>query len=343
MRKYDFLVLVFMIILSCMAMTIVIRHSSAIASGSNQESERANRNKRIAGHRVLRTFQPDESTGIALLGIKQVFEDKQGRYWLVSDYRVHVFDERRNEWLPVPIPEHTGINGHSGDNKLWYVPDSVPRSAKPPDIGQFPIGFDKMQTMKCFDLTNWQETDLAPETRRAIEQSDSSIFCLFPGRSGKLWGLLSQIGSSCNSLMLYDGHKWRGPIAPEMTEDPDAECPGPELARIGLQDNEGYVWLPGLKIVRYDERKNEWKQYPDAPYIHASAIYEDRKGRIWIAGSDGDVCVYDKTANLWTSHNLTEHLPTTAGKHDFDTLHITVIYQDRGGRMMFGTSRGYSL
>ena len=338
MRKYDSPVLVCMLILSCMGVTMVVRYSSAIASSSKQESERASRNRRIAGHRVLRTLERNGRTGTPLLGIEQVFEDKQGRYWLLSAYRVHVFDEKRNEWFPVQIPEHTGINGHSGDNKLWYVPDSVQRSAEPPDITQFPVGFDKMQTMKCFDLTLWHETDLAPETRRAIEQSDSSIFRLFPGRNGKLWGLLSQIGSRCNSVMLYDGHKWRGPIAPEKSGD--EECSGAEQAKIGLQDSEGYVWLPGFEVVRYDERKNEWKHYPDAPDIHANAIYEDRKGRIWIGGIHGDVCVYDKTANLWTTHNLTEHQPITPGKRDFDTLSITAIYQDRGGRMMFGTHEG---
>ena len=333
-------VLVFTILLLCTGMTMIAPTSGAIASGSNQESERANRNRTIAGHSILRTFKRDRSTGTALLNIRQVFEDKQGRYWLVSDYRVHVLDERRNKWLQLEIDTFSPPTGHSGDNKLWYVPDSVPRSAKAPDITQFPVGFDKMQTMKCFDLTLWQETELAAETRRAIEQSESSIFCLFPGLSGKLWGLLSQIGSRCNSLMVYDGHRWRGPIAPEMSGDPDAECPGAEHARIGLQDSEGYVWLPGIEIVRYDERKNEWKHYPDAPAIHANAIYEDRKGRIWIGGIHGDVCVYDKTANLWTSHNLMEHLPAAPGKRDFDILSITAIYQDRGGRMMFGSHEG---
>lgn len=312
----------------------------AIISHSNQESERPNRNRRIAAHRVLRTFQPDESTGIALLGIKQVFEDKQGRYWLVSDHRVHVFDEKRNEWLQVEVPTFSRPAGYSGDNKLWYVPFARPQSAKPPDIKQFPIGFNKMQTMKCFDLTLGRETDLAPETRREIEQSESSIFSLFPGRSGKLWGLLSQIGSRCNSLMVYDAQRWRGPIGPEKSGDANTECSGAEIANIGLEDSEGYVWLPGVDLVRYDVRKNEWKQYPDAPSIHATAIYEDRKGRIWIGGTRGEVCVYDKTANLWTSYNLTQHLPPTAGKHDFDILSITAIYQDRGGRMMFGSHEG---
>ena len=174
-----------------------------------------------------------------------MFEDRQGRYWLVSAFRVHVFDEGRSEWSPVQIPEHSHVNAHSSDDKLWYVPMTWPRSAPPPDITQFPVVFDMMQTMTCFDLTSWQESEPAPETRKAIEQSESSIVQLFPGRSGKLWCLLRKFDSRDNSLMLYDGQNWTGPIEPKKSRDSASSRPA--HANIGLQDSEGYVWLPGIK------------------------------------------------------------------------------------------------
>jgi ligand-binding sensor domain-containing protein len=192
--------------------------------------------------------------------------------------------------------------------------------------------------MRCFDLTSWQESELAPEPRKAIEQSESSIMSFFPGRSGKLWCLLRKFDSRDNSLMLYDGQKWTGPIEPKKSRDSASSRPA--HANIGLQDSEGYVWLPGIKVVRFDERKNEWKGYPEAPHIFALSIYEDRKGRIWIGGADGDVCVYDKALDFWTSHKLVDHLPKTANKNDFDRLAIDALYQDRDGQMMFGTRQG---
>ncbi|MEK6301159.1 MAG: two-component regulator propeller domain-containing protein [Acidobacteriota bacterium] len=338
MRRYDSPLVVLMIILSSTGMTMVIRHSSAIASNSNQEPENPNQNKRIARHDVLRLLNRNRSTGMPLLGIEHVFEDRQGRYWLVSAFRTHVFEERRDEWSPVAIPEHTGVHALSTDDKLWYVPIPVPRSGPTPNIRQFPVGFNMMQTMQCFDLMSWQESELAPETRKAIEQSESSIMSFFPGRSGKLWCLLRKFDSRDNSLMFYDGQKWTGPIEPKKSRD--SEFSRAAHANIGLQDSEGYVWLPGIKVVRFDGRKNEWKGYPEAPDIFALSIYEDRKGRIWIGGADGNVCVYDKGLDVWTSYKLMDHLPKTANKNDFDGLATEALYQDRAGQMMFGTRQG---
>jgi ligand-binding sensor domain-containing protein len=87
-------------------------------------------------------------------------------------------------------------------------------------------------------------------------------------------------------------------------------------------------------------RKDEWKYFTDGPENFSSPIYEDRKGRIWIARAHGNVCVYDKTLDIWTSYNLIDHLPATANKKDFADLRTAAIYQDRLGRLMFGGNRG---
>ena len=96
----------------------------------------------------------------------------------------------------------------------------------------------------------------------------------------------------------------------------------------------------GHQVVRFDERKNEWKGYPEAPKILASSIYEDRKGRIWLGGSNSDVCVYDKALEAWTKYKLVDHLPRLADKNDFNELDIEAIYQDWSGQMMVGTRLG---
>lgn len=309
------------------------------ASSNSQESEKPVRSRTIAQHRVVRLLERNDSTGTPLLGIKLVFEDRQERYWLISDYRVHVYCGSRSEFSPVKIPEFTGVFGLSKDDKLWYVPMTLLRSAPAPDIRRFPVGFDMMQTMKCFDLSSWQESELAPETRKAIEQSGSSIMSFFPGRSEKLWCLLRELDSRNNSLMLYDGQKWTGPFAPQ-TSSGDRIPSRAAHANIGFQDSEGFVWLPGIKVVRFDPNNNEWKSYPKAPNILANSIYEDRKGRIWLGGSHSDVCVYDKALGAWTKYKLVDHLPRLADKNDAARLVIETIYQDQAGQMMFGTRLG---
>jgi ligand-binding sensor domain-containing protein len=113
----------------------------------------------------------------------------------------------------------------------------------------------------------------------------------------------------------------------------------------GGRDSEGYIWLASGDIGRYDETKREWLRYTTTQQLgfqsHVSLVYEDRLGRIWIGCLKGDVAVYDKKANSWRAFKLKDHVAAgdlLADRYGF--LGLDSIYQDKTGKMFFGTWRG---
>lgn len=68
-------------------------------------------------------------------------------------------------------------------------------------------------------------------------------------------------------------------------------------------------------------------------------IYEGRKGRVWFASAvSGSYFSYDKHTESWAHYTLADFLPRSVPK-DVDPG-LTKMYQDRFGRMMFGTKIG---
>jgi ligand-binding sensor domain-containing protein len=174
---------------------------------------------------------------------------------------------------------------------------------------------------------------------------------MFPGRDGKLWFSIK------NALAAYDSQHWVSHIKLSEALGSDSSV----SIRAGLQDSERRVWLATSEgIVRFDERKQKCdildpfqekaEAGDDFEYsIYARMmiargiyhIYEDRRGRIWWAATAGPVnpiLVYDKGNGSWSHYELGKHLP--AGLRADGNIGLTVMYQDKDGRMMFGTSVG---
>lgn len=134
----------------------------------------------------------------------------------------------------------------------------------------------------------------------------------------------------------------------------------PLSVRAGLQDSEGNIWLATSDgIARFNESRHEWSildpfeqkvnvgpqlgrsVYADAQVIDGVYnIYEDRTGRIWFASAvlPGFHFSFDKHTKSWAHYRLVDHLP--AIRPNDARLGLTEMYQDRFGRMMFGTNLG---
>jgi ligand-binding sensor domain-containing protein len=143
----------------------------------------------------------------------------------------------------------------------------------------------------------------------------------------------------------------------------------------GLQNRRGEIWLGADRgLVVFSQSTFEWNLYPvPAGLTQVRLLFEDRLGRMWIADLDGGVAVHDAATGSWTSYVLRDLFPevctygvpvpkdfTVSGlsgkdigyagpKPNADGLvaqpsywssRVAAIYQDRDGRMMFGTRRG---
>src|SRR6187549_3686465 len=68
----------------------------------------------------------------------------------------------------------------------------------------------------------------------------------------------------------------------------------------GLQDRAGYLWL-GLQegLARFDGISFRTFKVEDTPALasnYVSALFEDRRGRIWVGGDTGDLSYFDGEA-----------------------------------------------
>src|SRR5260370_15894274 len=106
---------------------------------------RADDNGYVAGHRVLRIHNQDNSSVKSRTSV--VFQDRIGRFWVADSSNVYVYDEKRNVWIGITNQAgQPGIGsirwiGQSGDDKLWFAGgDRSPVSGP---------------NLSCFDGEHW--------------------------------------------------------------------------------------------------------------------------------------------------------------------------------------------
>lgn len=294
-------------------------------------------NKQIAGHRILRTLnQPKD--GVSVSSPRVIFEDRAGLYWIGTYTGVSSYSDKQDKWTSFTkqtgelVADAVEQIGQSGDDNLWFVSGHTAIRPGP--------------NLSCFAGQQWKKSDSTPKDSIFTRQ----ISAMFPGHNGKLWF------ASKDELVAYDGRQWEPRIKL-------SQAIGNEFSigiRTGLQDSEGYVWLGTTEgILRFDERNREWKLFnPFQKNVNSEEqttsinygemmirdgiyrSYEDRKGRIWwaSAGVAGVYLVYDKNLGSWTQYKLRDHLQSVSSAAN--KIGLSVIYQDKNGTMMFGTSIG---
>jgi ligand-binding sensor domain-containing protein len=91
-------------------------------------------------------------------------------------------------------------------------------------------------------------------------------------------------------------------------------------------------------VRRFDERRSELKKYPQIEQRPPVLLYEDKRGRIWVGDHAGELMVYDKTTNSCVQYNLADKI--IHKNHNKGLFHLSTIYQDKQGQMLFGLNRG---
>jgi len=271
--------------------------------------------KEVAGHVVSRTLYGNYD-GISVGSIKSIFQSRDGRFWIFADSYDYVpddistllvYDETQNRFEYTGFKSNWSSIGLTLDGRMWVW-----------------SMMDEDKSVRVYDGKRWNRSE--PLFWPAKRTPGIDIRIIFTGRNGKLWFLHNGM------LQSYDGYKWKSYASlPSIT------------GGIGgaLEDSEGKVWIGGsTEVFRFDPAKNEWSVIRELPRIRSQLIYEDRKGRIWFVYSRGEMRVYHKETGSSRLLKLRDHLPKNAGEVDSGFIYTYSIYEDKSGRMMFGTDEG---
>lgn len=271
--------------------------------------------KEVAGHVVLRTLYGNYD-GIGVGSIRSIFQSRDGRVWIFADScdyvpddisRLLVYDEMQNRFEYTRLGSNWSDMGQTLDGRMWVW-----------------SRMDDDKTVRFYDGQRWKR--LNPPFWPSKRVPGVDIRRAFMGRDGKIWFLRNK------TLRSYDGYNWKSYAnLPSLTGG---------ICEV-LEDSEGYIWIGASGgVFRLDPAKNEWRIIRKLPEIRSQLMYEDRKGRIWFYYSRGEMCVYDKATGISQFFKLDDHLPKSAGEADVGSIDIYSIYEEKAGRMMFGTDEG---
>jgi ligand-binding sensor domain-containing protein len=321
----------------------------------------------MAGHKVNAIYTLQDAFG-RNESANTLFQDRQGRIWAGTDLGCATLSEGDvpgRKFLRVESGlASMGVRAiaQSGDGRLWFAAKG--------SLGA--LGLDHLT---CFDGMRWEKLGRSDSPLKYAWAA--SLRTIFPGADGKVWlaqftpefpedgqvavqqdGLWFLRNRFEDDLFAYSDGKWGRSLRLSALSHSRKSV----LTQAGLEDTEGVLWLAGTSgVANVELAKNRAtimdplqgvaSPAPQAVSLghgtHPNCIYEDRRGRIWIGASNGWVCWYDKARGSWERRNLLEFAPEIPeSEREFyrllggDILFINAIYQDRDGRMMFGTSRG---
>jgi hypothetical protein len=299
---------------------------------------------KIAGHAVVKTYT-FENSPLGVFTFPEVsFQDAEGNYWIDGGdraFRYHatqgwtIFEvassqpESRLRYEKGAIlPSSVYRINQSKDGKIWFVARDTQTSIAGRDA-----------VLSFYDGKKWGKHEISVDGQYPWRMG------LFKGNDEKLWFW------HLDRLQSYDGQKWsdtislitqlRGSNLSILRKSGDkeaAQTASQEKKRAeifdALQDREGYIWLCTRGgVMRFDQRKNEFKRFPMNRLEIVTQLFEDKAGRLWF--SDGySVEVHDTKKRTNIFYEISDQIPGNR------IPRVNAIYQDHRGQILFGLNIG---
>jgi len=292
--------------------------------------------KKIADHQVLGVLSK-RNTGLDLTAPSDIFEDRNGEFWIAWSSKLYRYNKDRNYWstrfpgLKPPVDAELERVSQTNDGMLWLSGGTTG-----PWRRGLAFGFDGT------NLRGAGEADLGPGD--PLNKSNiKDLQLVFPGRQGRIWFVFTDWHSSY--LLSYDGVQW----------GPRIEFPFVCFTVFsGLEGSDGSIWITAGwdDAWSFDKRTLKWDNYgkPRKSERGYRICYEDRQARIWFRSSEGSVAVYDRTNRSWTDFNLSNYLPLRAKRPNKvlqasgfggpEPFRVYAIYEDLKGQILFATVKG---
>jgi ligand-binding sensor domain-containing protein len=289
--------------------------------------------KYVAGHRVLKIYNPNVE-GWPMSFPSNLLPEPKGTCWINFGAGVLVLDETTHTVRKVVAAnrisrglEVVGRMYLGKDGYVWFLTHS--------SVGV--MGFTGAMPAETSD-------------ERIPRQG--YIYYLFADRTRNLWLTAKQ------GLIMYDGQRFSEPLHPPADLETayrslpyGAGAVTPEegtfrsLIEVGaaMQAADSSIFLVAARaVIRLTQPANTWELLPRPKRMYCcDMLREDGLGRMWLAGTSGEVAVYDRAKASWSEIDLLAHIPS--GKRDDFMGAVTLlrgIYEDRMGKMMFATTRG---
>jgi len=303
---------------------------------SNQAGQQVRQQppEQVAGHDVLRVisvpahFVPPPNF---------IFADRAGLIWFGAGLYTFLYDEANRWW-----EDRTEAFGKK--QSIWPLV-----AAGEDGRGRLWVEYGLSGQLAFYANGKWHRaSEICPPEIRSLGHT------LIPGKDGRIW-LVSLAG-----LLDYDGAHWNGPFNPTQaalgqggsSSTAGGRSPKPksvynrdafdEAAKWiagfwnGVEDSDGEVWLSGERAIwRFDPKTGSWKFYsviyPQA--MSQSRVLQDNSTAVWFWETTGHVARYDKLADRWARYDISGRLTKMGAR-------IEVLWPDRPGRVIIGTSEG---
>ena len=160
-----------------------------------------------------------------------------------------------------------------------------------------------------------------------------SVSAILEDSRGTLW-----VGTQGNGLVRLSPDRQRMDRFFHEAEDVSSRFTFP-----ALETRSGQVWIAtGSGLLRYDPETDRFRHFQHDPEDPRSlggpalrAIYEDRRGNLWVGFQSSGVNLYDPQGE-----GFVRYLYDPADPQSLSANVVTAIYEDRSGMLWFGTGGG---
>jgi signal transduction histidine kinase/ligand-binding sensor domain-containing protein/DNA-binding response OmpR family regulator len=213
---------------------------------------------------------PGDAGSISDNTVMCIFEDKAGLIWAGTWRGINIIDHRKAQFVDIkPHPDNS--NSLSG-NFIWSICGSNYKGKSSLWIGTKANGINKL------NLTNGIIERFKHDPGNPNSIPSDFIFSLCEDRSGTLW-----IGTYGHGLIKYDPQLKKFFSYVHDLDNPRS-ISNNIIFRI-IEDSNGNLWMgtQGGGLNRFEKKTNEFTCFFRSSAV--TNIYEDRSGKLWLAGS----------------------------------------------------------
>ena len=247
-----------------------------------------------------------------------IFTDSKSRIWLGTRNGVSIFDNDRNQFIPVQDYFNAPEFNYFNNNRVYCIIED--------SGGKIWIGTGNGIVILNLETKGSTHLQMGNESSLAI--SSNLVYSLLEDKDQNIWiatsAGLNRYDPSENSIYYYLNH-------------PDSSNTMSDNYVISLcEDKSGNIWIgTSTGVNRFDKAKSEFLHYTQEDGLPSNIIYDiikDGKGNLWFS-TGGGLAMKNPDENTLESFMVEDEL---LGKE----FNIKAVFKAADGEMFFGGMEG---